>query len=137
MAMTGGCLCGKVRYRVSSDHTQVFLCYCRQCQQAQGAAFVASVPVPAADFQLISGAETLRAFRATAAKARYFCGECGAPLYSQVDGNTRLRLRAGSLDIPTELVIQAHIHTVSMAAWYQINDTHPQYPGFEPARTAL
>lgn len=135
MGMTGGCLCGKVRYRVSSDHVEVFLCYCRQCQQAQGAAFVASVPVPAADFQLLSGATNLKAFRASAEKSRYFCSECGSPLYSQVDGNSRLRLRAGSLDVPVKLVIQAHFHTASRADWYPINDAHPQYPGFEPGRT--
>lgn len=135
MAMTGGCLCGKVRYRVSSAHTQVFLCHCRQCQKAQGTAFVASVPIPAADFELITGADTLTAFRASVAKARHFCRQCGSPIYSQVDGKPVLRLRAGSLDAATSLKIEAHIHTASTAAWYRINDDHPQYPGFEPDRT--
>jgi hypothetical protein len=137
MAMTGGCLCGNVRYRVNSDHTQVFLCHCRQCQKAQGSAFVATVPVPAADFELLTGADTLTAFRASVDKARYFCRVCGSPIYSQVDGKSVLRLRAGSLDIPANLKVDAHIHTVSRASWYQINEVDVQYPGFEPSRTEI
>lgn len=134
MAMSGGCLCERVRYQVSSDASQVFLCYCQQCQKAQGTAFVASVPVPAADFQLMRGTECLKSYQSSPRKARYFCGECGSPLYSQVDGKPTLRLRAGSLDPPYQLKIQAHIHTASIAPWYEINDDHPQYAGQEPGR---
>lgn len=135
MAMDGGCLCGEVRYRVTSDATQVFLCYCRQCQKAQGSAFVASVPVSLADFQLVAGMACLKSYRSSPLKARYFCGECGSPLYSQVDGKSVLRLRAGSLDKPSGLQIQAHIYTADITCWYAINDTHPQYPELEPGRT--
>ncbi|MGD9602165.1 MAG: GFA family protein [Gammaproteobacteria bacterium] len=112
----------------------VFLCHCRQCQKAQGSAFVASVPVPVEDFELLSGADALKAFRATPAKGRYFCGECGSPIYSQVDGRDVLRLRAGSLDPPADLAVRAHIHTEGRAAWYPIADATPRYPGQEPDR---
>lgn len=134
MAMNGGCLCGKLRYHVTSDTSRVFLCYCRQCQKAQGTAFVASVPVAVADFHLMSGAECLKSYRSSPSKARYFCGDCGSPLYSQVDGKPTLRLRAGSLDASPALKIQAHIHTADIASWYQINDTHPRYSEQEPGR---
>lgn len=114
--------------------TDVYLCHCRQCQKAQGSAFAASVPIPADDFELVSGSECLKAFRATPSKGRFFCGECGAPIYSRVDGKDVLRLRAGSLDPPVQLTVRAHIYTEARAAWFEILDTVPRYPGQEPGR---
>jgi hypothetical protein len=40
-AMTGGCQCGRVRYR--------YACHCRECQKQSASAFGLSVPVPSAD----------------------------------------------------------------------------------------
>jgi len=132
--MEGGCLCGRIRYRLRRAPTDVYLCHCHQCQKAQGSAFAASAPIPADDFELVSGAECLKAFRATPAKGRFFCGECGAPIYSRVDGKDVLRLRAGSLDPPVHLTVRAHIHTEARAAWFEILDAAPRYPGQEPGR---
>lgn len=131
---TGGCLCGRVRYRLAAAPREVYLCHCGQCQKAQGGAFAASVPVAAASFELSAGAEYLKAYRSSPAKARYFCAECGSPLYSQTDGKNVLRLRAGSLDPPVELTIKAHIYTAGRAPWDEIHDSHPQFEGQEPGR---
>jgi hypothetical protein len=134
MSVTGGCLCGRVRYRLAQPPNAVYFCHCRQCQQAQGSAFVASVPVSADDFSLLAGEPFLKAYRSSPIKARYFCGECGAPIYSRVDGKPMLRIRAGSLDPPVDLKLQAHIHTASQASWFDIRDDSPRYPGQEPGR---
>jgi hypothetical protein len=134
MKVTGGCLCGAVRYLVSSVPEQVFLCYCQQCQKAQGTPFVASVPVAQADFQLTHGHALLKGYRATPNKARYFCGECGSPIYSHLDGNTVVRIRAGSFDHPPDLKIQAHIYTAGKVPWYEILDDRPRHDGREPGR---
>ncbi|MSR14416.1 MAG: GFA family protein [Gammaproteobacteria bacterium] len=78
-AVAGGCLCGTVRYTVARSPTAVFLCYCQQCQKAQGTPFVASVPVARVDFQITQGGNRLKAFRASASKSRYFCGDRAGP----------------------------------------------------------
>jgi hypothetical protein len=132
--ITGGCLCGNVRYSIAELPTGVFLCYCRQCQKAQGTPFVATVPVAAADFRLIEGANSLKAYRASPHKARYFCGDCGSPIYSQVDGNAMVRIRAGSLDNAADLTIRAHIYTADKVAWYEITGVQPQHAAREPDR---
>ena len=134
MEITGGCLCGKIRYSLTHAPTEVFLCHCRQCQKAQGSAYVASIPIPAGDFELTQGAAYLQAYRASPPKARYFCRECGSPIYSRLDGKPAIRLRAGSLDVPPPLNINAPIHTVGRAPWDEINDDYPQFPGEESGR---
>lgn len=134
MPVTGGCLCGAVRYTVAHAPERVFFCYCRQCQKAQGTPFVASVPVAAEDFKVTHGADVLKAFRASPSKARYFCGECGSPIFSQVDDHTTVRIRAGSFDEPPALTLQAHIYVGGRPKWYAITDRCPQYPASEPGR---
>jgi hypothetical protein len=39
--MTGGCACGKVRYRVGIDADDAYLCHCRMCQRASGSVSIA------------------------------------------------------------------------------------------------
>ncbi len=131
---TGGCLCGAVRYRISGEIRDVWLCHCRQCRKAQGSAFAASVPTPREQFELTHGAETLRAYRASPHKRRWFCGKCGSPIYSEVDAGPVLRLRAGSLDEPVTLTPVGHIFVADKAAWDCIQDDLPQHAGREPGR---
>jgi len=130
----GRCLCGAVRFRITPAPTAMWFCHCGQCRRAQGTAFVASVPVPLAHFTLEAGQDVLRAFRATPAKARWFCGDCGSPLYSQVDGRDAIRVRAGALDPSVVLTPQGHIYVADRASWYEIRDELPQYEGLEPGR---
>jgi hypothetical protein len=43
--LTGGCLCGAVRYTAEADQTGAIICHCTDCQKFTGAAFAALVPV--------------------------------------------------------------------------------------------
>ena len=38
--MSGGCLCGAVRYRIDGPPEFCVLCYCRDCQRASGSGHV-------------------------------------------------------------------------------------------------
>ncbi len=46
--MTGGCQCGRVRYRVDVATHEAYLCHCRMCRRATGGASIAFVGVPLA-----------------------------------------------------------------------------------------
>ena len=134
MAATGSCLCGAISFRIDPPPRELTFCHCGQCRKAQGSAFATSAPVPAAHFTLLSGSDALRSYRATPSKARYFCGHCGSPIYSQVDGNAMLRVRAGTLDAGVDLTPVAHIYTAERADWHAIGDALPRFPGREPGR---
>ena len=41
--ITGGCLCGKIRYRADAEPAFVGLCHCRDCQKFTGSAFAAVI----------------------------------------------------------------------------------------------
>ena len=46
----GGCLCGKVRFRVAAPPIDSGYCHCRICQKNSGAPVVAWVTFPATGF---------------------------------------------------------------------------------------
>ncbi len=134
--LTGGCLCGAVRYAyegpLGGDLGAISVCHCSQCLRAQGNA-VAVAPAAAAGFTLTAGADRLREFQSTPGKYRAFCGECGSPIYSRrEDAPDRLRLRLGALDAaPATLVVDCHKFTEGAPAWSLPGDA-PWIPGQEP-----
>lgn len=134
MNHTGGCLCGRVRYRVGGVLGPLVYCHCVQCRKAQGVAFAANVPVAAEHFELVAGGDALTAFRASQDKTRYFCSNCGSALYSYLDGAASVRIRAGTLDGAVKLEPGAHIFVASKAPWVNLDDDLPQYPAREPGR---
>jgi hypothetical protein len=76
----GGCHCGAVRFRVTVRAHRALDCNCSICRMK---GFV-HVIVPAADFELLRGAEALREYRFGTGVARHtFCGACGIhPFYT-------------------------------------------------------
>jgi hypothetical protein len=134
MTHLGGCLCGRVRYRITAALGALVYCHCAQCRKAQGVAFGANAPIPLSQFELVSGNEILAAFRGSSDKTRYFCANCGSAMYSYVDGAATVRIRVGTLDPGIDVVPSAHIFTASKAPWVTIQDELDQYVEREPGR---
>lgn len=133
--LTGGCLCGGVRYELAGPLAPIQLCHCGQCRKAQGGPFGANAPVANASIRWLQGEDLMREYRASPGKRRVFCGTCGGPLFSQRDeAPETLRLRVGTLDGDgAGLEIGFHIQTASKAAWWSIEDERPSYPAEGPA----
>jgi hypothetical protein len=132
---SGRCLCGNVRYEVRGPLGPLVLCHCAQCRRAQGSAFAANAEVREADFVLLTGAESIKAFESSPGKHRVFCSNCGSPLYSRrSDRPGVFRLRVGTLETRLQGPPTAHIFATSKAPWFEILDNAPQYEGKEPGR---
>ena len=76
--ISGGCLCGQVRYVLKAPPTEGCFCHCRMCQRASGAFAVAWASVAAADFCLRRG--KLRYVNSSSTARRGFCADCGSPI---------------------------------------------------------
>jgi hypothetical protein len=124
----GSCLCGGVRYRLSSELGPIMVCHCSRCRKANGSAFQATAPVASADFQFQSGQELLAEYESSPGVFRVFCRVCASPLYSRRTAMPDvLRLRIGSLDTLVASRPALHIFTASKAEWHDIHDDAPQY----------
>ena len=79
MTLTGGCQCGAVRYEVSAEPLEVYVCHCRECRRQSASAFGISVIVPAEAFMLTQG--NLRSWSRPTDSGRVlecmFCADCG------------------------------------------------------------
>ena len=132
MPTTGSCLCGAIRYTVSEPITELRACHCTNCQKASGTGASVNAAVKSAAFRLTQG--TPKRYTAVADSGRtlhrYFCGDCGSPIYSQRATTPELlMLRAGTLDEDSSgLKITASIWTKSARGWGPIAPASKQFP---------
>ncbi|MEQ9487886.1 MAG: GFA family protein [Alphaproteobacteria bacterium] len=133
MKIDGGCHCGNISYAAEIDPDKVFLCHCEDCQQLSGTAFRTVVPLPEADFELLSG--TLKIYVKTAEsgnkREQAFCPECGSPIYAtSVGGASRkLGLRVGTARQRNELPPKAHSWARHAQPWLSTLDGLPKTDG--------
>jgi hypothetical protein len=131
----GQCLCGKVRFEVSSDLGSTRLCYCELCRRANGSAFSANARVPASSYKLLSGAELIREYESSPGAFRAFCSFCGSPVYARVMSDPdHTRVRLGTLDTDATAIVAAHVWVRSKPHWYEITDDLPRYEQAAPGK---
>jgi len=115
---TGGCLCGKVRYRLRSDPVVSRICWCRDCQHIAGNGTVNAI-FPAQDLD-VSGPVAAHASHGESGNrvTRRFCPACGSHLFADSTGRPGLTVvRVGTLDEPSSVTPSANIWAGSAPAW--------------------
>ncbi|MCD6041435.1 MAG: Glutathione-dependent formaldehyde-activating enzyme [Burkholderiales bacterium] len=130
--LTGSCLCRAIRYEVSVPVAELRACHCKDCQKASGTAGSVNAMIPTSGFKITQG--TPKRFTVTADSGRtlhrFFCGECGSPLFSRRDTTPETTsLRIGTLDNAPEMRIVANIWTKSARPWAYIDPSSKQFPG--------
>ena len=96
--LTGGCLCGAVRYELGGKPHPVVNCHCSQCRRWHGHVG-AYTEVPKGDFTLVEE-RGLRWFQSSERARRGFCAECGSSLFWDSLVKEQLGIAAGTLDSP-------------------------------------
>ena len=133
--LTGGCLCGGVRYAYSGEVGAAGYCHCADCRRASGGAFGISVPADATEFRIIKGRPKgfTKSSDSGRPVTRYFCPDCGSPLYTQPPLHPdKVFIKAGSLDDPTVVAPNREAWTASRVSWAEIPEGIAQY---EKSRT--
>jgi hypothetical protein len=99
--ITGGCLCGAIRYEIEGEPFRIANCHCDDCRKATGSAYATNVFFQKDQITLLQG--TLKKFEHTADSGntmfKEFCDNCG----SQVLGGGSMRpgvksVKVGSID---------------------------------------
>ena len=137
--LTGGCLCGAIRYAVDVPISELRACHCTHCQKASGAAGSVNAVIPSAAFKITQGAPKRYDAKADSGRTlyRFFCGDCGSPIYSQrATAPETAVLRAGTLDSSGDMKITANIWTRSARPWAHIDPASAQFPGQPDAGAA-
>ena len=123
-ARTGGCQCGRVRYRITSPLGKAGICHCRMCQKAFGNFGAALVSVDLAGFEWTRGKPA--EFRSSAIVQRGFCPACGTPLYMREAGDSNIEMAIGTFDNPNAIsAMTDQLGIESKVGWF---DAMPALP---------
>jgi len=128
--ITGGCLCGGVRYEVRGSFLRAGHCHCSRCRRHSGAAVGTQGRVRRTDFKLVTGADLIRVFRPEGGAVKAFCSVCGSSLFGGTwpDG-PEVSIRLGSVDGDPGIRPQYHTFVGSRAPWDEIRDDLPRHEG--------
>lgn len=128
--MSGGCLCGAVRYEIVAKPIASITCHCRDCQYVAGGGPAHGMLFKRDAIRLTKG-ET-RTVWVTAQSGekvwRQFCGTCGTHVFAGSAGRDELQaVKVGSLDDPSTFRVQAEIWTSSAPPWAHHDRRVPQF----------
>jgi hypothetical protein len=123
--VTGGCLCGEIRYRVTEPALETNFCHCRMCQKFSGGPFSVGSTYHAGAVQFTKGEP--RYYKSSPFAERGFCVNCGSSLTFRalVPAVTPawadwILLFTGSLDNPAPNVPTWHLGAESQLPWVDI-----------------
>jgi len=132
MIHEGGCLCGKVRFRVTAESLDSGYCHCRMCQRNSGAPTVAWATFPVESFTWSAAVPAIYASSAQA--KRSFCPTCGSYLmFSSIESPQEISLNVASFDTPEVFPPRKHIFVESRIAWFRTRDELPEHVGYGEA----
>src|SRR5919201_2326820 len=77
----GGCLCGTVRFTVTTPTLFCGHCHCSMCRRNHGAAYVTWIALLRSQLSIESGAEQLTRYESSEHGSRSFCSRCGSSLF--------------------------------------------------------
>jgi len=129
VAREGGCACGAVRYRLTSDPLFTHCCHCLNCQRQTGSAFVINLLIEADRVELLSGApQAVDVPRDDGSNQRISrCPTCQVAVYSDYGRPEVLFVRAGTLDQPSSVTPDVHIFTKSKLSWVTLPESVPAF----------
>ena len=132
---TGGCACGAVRYRLTSDPLFTHCCHCLNCQRQTGSAFVINLLIEADRMELDGDPLPIDVPRDDGSTQRiYRCPQCQVAVFSEYGGPTVRFVRGGTLDDPSSIEPDVHIYTRSKLPWVSLPDSVPAFDAFYDPR---
>jgi hypothetical protein len=128
MKITGGCLCGAIRYTVEADPTTATICHCTDCQKFTGSAFATLVRADKKDLT-IEG--TLKTFSSIGGSGnpilRHFCPECGSSIAEEPGARPGVViLNVGTFDKPSVALPGREIFRDDALPWIHIEGDIPR-----------
>lgn len=126
-ALTGGCLCDAVRYRIDGAPRLVSACHCSLCRRASGAPFVVWVTARKEQFHEQG---CLQRYVSSEHGWRAHCPACGTQVISGSSHYEKyVEVTAATLDRPELAVPERHTFWPDRLPWVRCEDGLPRHVG--------
>ena len=123
LPLTGGCLCGSVRYEISEPLVSASYCHCTRCQRRTGTSASAQARVADGSLRVIQGAELIREWvPGDGGWPKCFCSMCGGALWSRSPDGATMSVRLGTFDGDPGIRPSYRQYVAYAAAWEPIPD---------------
>jgi len=134
LPLTGGCLCGGVRFEVDEPPISAGYCHCTRCQRRTGTAASVQARIVPGSLRIVSGEDLVRAFEPEDGFPKEFCSACGSALWSRnPDNPDALSVRMGAFDEDPGVRPSYRQYVAYAAQWEPIpDDGLPRFPERRP-----
>jgi transposase-like protein len=135
--ITGGCLCGAVRYEITGSEIDAGICHCKMCQKFTGSAFTIWACYPKGTVQFTQGEPKYYRsskdgptyYESSPIAERGFCPNCSSGLTFRgliPKWSDWVFVYSGTFDNPNDFVPTWHLGTESQLPWLDIHDDLPR-----------
>jgi hypothetical protein len=134
--LTGGCLCGGVRYEIDAPPVSASYCHCTRCQRRTGTAASAQARLAPGSLRVVSGDELVREWvPPDQGWPKCFCSVCGSALWSRSPSEAGVvSVRLGTFDGDPGIRPQYRQFVAYAASWEPLpDDGLPRYDERPPA----
>ena len=136
-SISGGCLCGAVRYTANENPMVTRACWCKLCQTLASGNATINLAFPVGSVSITGKMHDYASVAESGNRMhRRFCPECGVHLFSEAEERpTIIVVRAGTLDNPELIEIGGLIWTSEAPSWAYLDPELPHFDGQPPAPT--
>lgn len=126
LKITGGCLCGGMRYEVDGDLQGLCDCHCIDCRRSSGAPYVTWGSVRPAQLRIVKGGVRRVPH---AERLRFFADCCGTHLFfKDSDEAEWIDITIASLDEPGAYAPAKSVWTEDKLPWVVLDPRLPSFP---------
>jgi hypothetical protein len=120
--ISGGCLCGAVRFTATPAGRDIGICHCGMCRKWSAGPFFA---LDCGTTLKVEDEKSLGAYRSSEWAERCFCKTCGTPLFYRLVGKDMYFVSAEAFDDRGAYVLKSQIFIDEKPAYYDFaNKTH-------------
>jgi hypothetical protein len=131
--LRGGCGCGAVTFEIRAPFVAAWYCHCHRCQHRTGTSCSPGARVPRAGFELLGGADQIRAWQPPGGMPKAYCANCGNHLFAGSLDADFVSVRLGAIDGDPGIRPEYRQWVSSAAPWEPIpDDGLPRYDQVAP-----
>ena len=132
--LTGGCMCGGIRYEISEPLVGASYCHCTRCQRRSGNATSVSGRTAPGSLRIAQGEELLRSWSPEDGNPKVSCSRCGSQLWAEDRTQPGVYfVRLGTFDSDPGVRPSYHQFVDYAAVWEPLpDDGLPRYPERRP-----
>ena len=130
--LSGGCLCGSIRYTILQQPILAYTCNCRFCQKDTGTAYRSALAILNENVELIGKSFSIYTYKSVEHGRKLyknFCPDCGTTISLKTERfPERQVIMIGTLDDPSQIELSTHMFAEEALDWVEFPKDHVVYP---------